>query len=240
MVIGIIALLIAILLPVLGRARQATRRTNCLSNERQLTMAWLMYANANKGALVGSDTIDARDWYKYDSGIHRLRPPTWVTYEGNEDGLLTLKDGMLWQYIKNEGIYKCPNDIVHYWRTYSINDFLAGSWDPANYPHAWNLAQIRHPSTTFVFIEEYDARGYNENSYATDKYPANDWIDYPAPWHDKAGMISFADGHAQVWQWGDVRTSRIRDHFEVQANNPDLRQLQAWLGFPPYPPGVIP
>src|SRR5947209_6266272 len=55
-VIGIIAALIAILLPALGRAREQAKRVQCLSNMRQLTLAWLTYANDNKGRICGSET----------------------------------------------------------------------------------------------------------------------------------------------------------------------------------------
>jgi len=55
-VIGIIATLIAILLPALTRAREEARRAMCLSNVRQLTAAWLMYANEHKGHFCSSNT----------------------------------------------------------------------------------------------------------------------------------------------------------------------------------------
>jgi prepilin-type N-terminal cleavage/methylation domain-containing protein len=55
-VIAIIAVLIAILLPALNMAREQARRTQCMSNVRQLTMAWLMYANDNKGRFCNSNT----------------------------------------------------------------------------------------------------------------------------------------------------------------------------------------
>src|SRR3954463_4521281 len=53
-VIGIIAVLIGILLPALGRAREASKSTACLSNIRQVSMAFMMYANDNKGYLPAS------------------------------------------------------------------------------------------------------------------------------------------------------------------------------------------
>ena len=56
-VIGIIALLISILLPALNKAREQARRSKCLSNQRQLVMAWMMYANENKGRLVSANTL---------------------------------------------------------------------------------------------------------------------------------------------------------------------------------------
>ena len=220
-VIGIIAVLIALLLPVLGQARQSARRTACLSNLRQLTAAVISYAIDHDGRVVSSDTNDRGTW------------------DTSGDGIDTIRHGALSAYVKNPAIYLCPNDNVHYWRTYSMNDYFNGTWDPPNYPKVKYLTAIKNPVATYVFIEEFDARGYNEGSFVIDKYPGNTWIDYPAPWHLGAGMISFADGHALAWVWSDPRTSRIPDHYAVQPNNPDLRQLQAWLGFPPYPPGVM-
>jgi type II secretory pathway pseudopilin PulG len=217
-VIGIIATLISILLPALNRARGEAKRAKCLSNLRQLTMAWAMYADEHHGRLVSSDTVDAT---------------TWVL---GGDGLATIKQGALYQYVNQPAIYLCPNDTVHYFRTYSINGYLQSAW---GYPqHAHKITDVRYPTSTFVFIEEYDARGYNEDSFAIGVYPNQTWVDYPAPWHEHSGMLSFVDGHAEAWPWKDPRTSTIPGHFAPGTG--DLPQLQAWLGFGPYPPGYAP
>jgi prepilin-type N-terminal cleavage/methylation domain-containing protein/prepilin-type processing-associated H-X9-DG protein len=217
-VIGIIAVLIAILLPALNRARAQAKLTKCLSNLRQLTMAYGMYADEHHGRLVSSDTIDVTSW---------------VT---SGDGLDTIQQGALYPYINQPGIYLCPNDTVHYWRTYSINGFLNSTW---GYPaHAYKITDVKFPSTTFAFIEEYDARGYNEGSFAISVYPQELWVDYPCPWHNNSGSISFVDGHAEVWPWSDPKTQYIPDHYA--PGTADLYQLQAWLGFEPYPPGYGP
>jgi len=63
-VIGIITLLLALLLPMLIRAREMSRRAVCLSNVRQLTAAWMMYANDNKGWLCNS--TGNPEWLLYD------------------------------------------------------------------------------------------------------------------------------------------------------------------------------
>ena len=234
-VIGIIAVLISMLLPALNKAREQARRTNCLSNLRQLTGAWLLYANVNKGFICGSNTIPQSSWYTPDSRRNGRRvTPTWVT-DGNTTD--SLKNGILWQYVKSTGVYLCPQDNLHYVRTYSINGYLQGEMSP----WADTLSQIRHPTTTFVFIEEYDSRGFNENSFYTDDYPSDTWVDLPAQFHFKAGMLSFADGHAQVWTWGDPRTQTLRSNITSQPGNKDLMQLQAWIGdFGPIPPGITP
>jgi prepilin-type N-terminal cleavage/methylation domain-containing protein len=234
-VIGIIALLMSMLLPALNKAREQARRTNCLSNLRQLTNAWLLYANVNKGFICGSNTIPQSQWYTQDPRrLSRRLAPTWVT-DGNTPD--SIKNGILYQYTKSTGIYLCPQDELHYVRTYSINGYLSGEKSP------WvdALGQIRHSSITLVFCEEYDSRGFNENSFYIDDYPSDTWVDLPAQFHFRAGIVSFADGHAQVWAWGDPRTAQLRSNVTPQTGNKDLMQLQAWIGnFAPIPPGITP
>lgn len=233
-VIGIIAVLISLLLPAVNMAREQARRVKCLSNLRQLTAAWLAYANENRGFMVGSDTLPQSAWFGPDNRpdrVGRKQPPTWVTDGDTAD---SLKNGALWPYTRNTGIYLCPQDTNHYVRTYSINWYLEGLRDPT----LDTLAQVRHSSNTFVFIEEYDPRGFNLASFVVTDYPSDLWIDIPLPFHDRCGMISFADGHAQVWTWGDFRTSLLRSNVESQPGNKDLEQLQAWIGTDNIPPGL--
>jgi prepilin-type N-terminal cleavage/methylation domain-containing protein/prepilin-type processing-associated H-X9-DG protein len=212
-VIGIIALLVAILLPVLGRAQEAGRRTQCLSNLRQITLAWMMYADDNKGMLVNANPDLAN-------------PTPWVA-AGNTDN--SIKDGALWKYVRSLKAYRCPGDDRFYKISYAINCWLNGESGFAGVIKKRD--QIALASQTFVFIEEYDWRGtvttgYNRGSFAV-RVTGDTWIDYPGTWHSKGVCLSFADGHVEYWQWTDPRTLTINTNSVTQSNNRDLKRLQA-------------
>ena len=165
-VIGIIALLVAILLPALNRAREMSRRTVCLSNIRQLTAAWLMYAGEHQGRLcnLGGNP----DWAEgvFPLPIPQTLPPPQTI----------IPQGQLWPYLKDLRVYVCPDDPqeVHPadsvvfsplaggggW-SYVLNSLLGGIGTSgfngsmvlsAPY-HAYTLGQIRYPGHTYVFIE---------------------------------------------------------------------------------------
>ena len=229
-VIGIIALLIAILMPALQRAREEARRVRCLSQQRQLTMAWIMYADNHKGHIVSGWTRPITD-------------PNFNDWVSQGDSPTCLSDGLLWPYLRNAEVYKCPNDRISYYHTYSINSWLNGEGnvagpDPAIFT---TMSQIRYSSQTFVFIEEEDPRGYEINSFWIPPYPNTNWGDIPAPMHDKVCILSFADGHALQWKWSDPRTWTRSDNFGTAApNDADLLQLQGWCGHAPFPPGYQP
>jgi prepilin-type N-terminal cleavage/methylation domain-containing protein len=107
-VIGIIALLVSILLPVLSRARDNANATVCASNQRQLMMGFLMFANEHKGSLPGNywDSIkqqptdpEKRDWLLGDN-----------PNQGNQ-ALQVLdgpQKGTIFKYVKNRAVYRCP------------------------------------------------------------------------------------------------------------------------------------
>ena len=228
-VIGIISILIAILLPALNKAREHARRTRCLSNMRQLTLGWHMYVQNNKGKLPGSNTPPI---------IANRSTHHWVC-EGDTEQ--SIKAGSLWPYVNNMEAYWCPNDRIHYKRTYSMNSWLDGE-GPAGPDGrlATRMSQLKYPSSTFTFIEEMDPRGFLINSFMVIPYPSDVWVDIPAPMHDRVGVLAFADGSARVWVWTDRSTWRRTSFNQVTPNNPDLRDLQGWRGSGPWPPGRVP
>jgi prepilin-type N-terminal cleavage/methylation domain-containing protein/prepilin-type processing-associated H-X9-DG protein len=221
-VIGIIALLVSILLPALNKAREDAKRVRCLSNQRQLVMAWQMYASDSKGHIVCSNTppYPSQPWWYWCAAGNTLD---------------CLYNGKLWPYLKNYDVYKCPNDRIMYTHTYSINGYLAGE----NGDRIFTTGALKKAHATFCFIEELDPRGYEINSFMPSHYPQNSWNDIPGNMHMNAGIISFCDGHAIIWPWADPRTYQNPTQGMSTPNSPDLRQLQAWYGTGPFPPGVV-
>jgi prepilin-type N-terminal cleavage/methylation domain-containing protein/prepilin-type processing-associated H-X9-DG protein len=248
-VIGIIALLISILLPALNKAREQARRSKCLSNQRQLVMAWLMYANENKGKLVSSNTWSGPGTPTQPGGglcgfgnfVNPPVPPwSWVL-SGNRppiDASPDIAGGKLWFYLKAYQVYQCPGNRYNYTHDYSINGTLAGETCLPGSTTMLNLGQLKHAAGTFVFIEDYDPRGYLINSFTSPIYPGLTFGDSPADFHNGGTTISFADGHALFWQYVDPRTSRLSYSGVQGGTSRDVQQLEAWTGGP-IPPGMV-
>jgi len=214
-VIGVIALLIALLMPALGKARESARRVNCMSNLRQLTTAWLAYAQANKGQLV-----PAENW-----------KDGWADAGNTDEAVIS---GLLYPWVPDPRVYRCPNDpIEKNQRSYSINAFCNGDVRDASgaplVPSVNNVARVRDAPRTMVFVEEFDPRGYNLGSFLI--FNSGDvWIDYPVSWHNGGACVSFADGHVEYFRWADPRTVTLT-FLAVTPNNPDLKALQQLVGY---------
>ena len=202
-VIAIIAILMAILFPALRIAREQGRSISCRSNVRTLTMAWLMYKDANDGKLVGGNTPASS------------RSP-WVLNapgEGNasiEEKKEYIKRGHLWPFVKDIESYRCPSDRRqkspyhrYAYRTYSI----AGGMNGINPNGGWeiipciNYTDIKNPATKYVFLAECDPRGHNAGSWVMNP-KSKQWVDPFAVWHRRNNStLGWADGHVDMHRW---------------------------------------
>ncbi len=242
------------------RARELGRRSVCLSNLKQLTLAWLIYADENKDKLVNGAAgigrkkdkvvVDkawtGKDWADDYKEGGRLDP--------NEQKE-AIKAGTLWPYCKNLKIYHCPSGYRRDIRTYSIVDSINGAPQPGN-PMGRGpkevmdkliikeRMQIRRPGRRLVFI---DVGWVTPGSFAV-HYLKELWWD-PAPVLHGDGMnVSFADGHSEYWKWKGKDTiwlGRTRDrtypctHFPptTPEGKEDLHRVQkaVWgeLGYTP-------
>jgi len=214
-VISIIALLIALLLPALGKAKDNALVLQSLSQKRQLTLGWATYTNDSDGKLVGAGTggIDFGDWVRSAK-----------TGETRQERIEALQDGLLWPYLEDISIYKTPNDPrAKAMRSDSISDYLngqnfaGGQVAPRNEDaiSIEKLDAMQRPSETMVFLEEWDPRDEFDNlgSWITwpitrGQVPAN-WIDFPANLAFGGNVHSFWDGHAVFYRFQNTDTAKL-------------------------------
>ncbi len=247
-VIAIIALLLAILLPSLGAAREQGKRIVCLHNLNQLTLAWMLYADDNDGKIPYSDV-----WWSWQAN-----PPVgpcwteWYDKPGEplghepiaEDWYNGFKKGTLWKYLTNVKLYKCPNGGRDEYLTYTIVDSMNGycGWgDYSEYDDLkiTNINQIRSPGARMVFLGESPV---STGTWGI-KYKTEGWWDPPPKLHSKGTTFSFADGHSEFWKWRDSRTAKTEwtGNDVIQKGNVDLHNVQrAVWGSLGYEPGAIP
>jgi prepilin-type N-terminal cleavage/methylation domain-containing protein/prepilin-type processing-associated H-X9-DG protein len=255
-VIGIIAILIGVLLPTLARARESANQAACLSNLRQLTQGWIMYAQENKGNLVFAGTSDKTEKSTPATPTTDLNFGLfgWVIdVAGTPDAPSSVQSGAMWKHNPAANVYRCPSsfDRLHF-RSYSINFHLNGersingtSPAPSNFDVATRTVLPSQTGNTpivtkmskvkadrLVFIEEYDQQTgatFNQGSFLNFKQVTSGlWGDVPALFHKKGTTMSFADGHAVYKLWSDKRTF-IAKNLSNQPNNNDLTELKIML-----------
>jgi len=222
-VIAIIAILAAMLLPALAKAKAKAQGTYCLSNQRQLALAWLMYAHDNSDKLVPN----------HDGGTLSFDlswVPGWLDFTPNRTdntNLTFLRQAKIGPYTQNVGIYKCPADSYRCIengaslprsRSVGMNGFIeggayAGEHAPGDthwYTGWWSydkLSEIKKPapSMLWVFVDE-QADSINDGWTIINVTDLNNWLDLPASYHNGACGFSFADGHAEIKTWLDATT----------------------------------
>ena len=225
-VIAIIAILAAMLLPALSRAKAKAQGIQCMNNHRQLMLAWQMYVGDNQEVLPyvkhgPSEWVGG--WLDFTSNAE------------NWDPNVNLKTGLLWPYCgKNAAIFKCPGDrstvvnaarqTVPRVRSMSMLNWVGGRGE--NRPMNWSNTSFGTgrgeyriyrrssdfktpgPSMTFVFLDERED-SINDAMFVVDMvaYPTTtaSIVDFPASYHGGAGGFSFADGHSELKKWSSPK-----------------------------------
>ena len=235
-VIAIIAILAAMLLPALGRARLKAQSIQCMNNSKQMMLAWRQYCEDSLDRVPTAWGYTATDWIPFDFEMSWTGNPTADgTNPNNWDTDIVIKKSLLWPYCGNSvGIWRCPADTqypciassgafrgqsVPRQRSVSMLSWF-GSIDAdgftgcAGYTKYRKLSQVANPgpAMTIVFLDER-CDSINDGEWCTSM---NGWpnqptswimIDFPGSYHGGAGGLSFADGHSEIHKWRDRRTT---------------------------------
>jgi len=206
-VIAIIALLMAILMPALNRAREHGKRAACFGNVRQLILAWCMYADENEDKIVNGA---AGFSYRNMSWGDHSRELAWVdAVSADWDvAIKGIRDGALWSYVKNTDVYRCPTgrrgEALTYAIMFSMNAVCHDEVKGVKGAHIKNRNEIHSPAPQLrlVFIDE----GYmTPDAYAV-HYTREEWFDDPPVRHGDGTNVTYADGHAEYWKWKATET----------------------------------
>ncbi|TAK93317.1 MAG: prepilin-type N-terminal cleavage/methylation domain-containing protein [Verrucomicrobia bacterium] len=221
-VIAIIAILAAMLLPALSRAKLKATAATCVSNQKQLALGWMMFADDNNDNLVGFNQVAATDWRIAPYATAFVAPS--LAGVGAPDLARVLdeagfKQGALIQYIPNPAVIHCPGDM----RSKNPSSYAYTSYSGVagmNGGKSYSLtkrSQIRHPTEAILWVEENDPRqntsvagvpfGETLGAWEFKTVPPGpdftgvDWWDSPAIFHGDSSTFSFADGHSAKRKW---------------------------------------
>ena len=236
-VIAIIAILMAILMPALGRAREQGKRAACDNNHKQLMLAWSLYADDNGDKIVCGDAGEY-NWPNNRPGEIYWVKRDYVTTLTREQKEQAIRDGGLLPYTKTLKVYHCATGTQSYneIRMYTIFDAMnckewidtTGAGREGMGPLIKRRAAIKRAYERAVFMDDGGASPAHKGGWTGYAILAK-WWDPPPIRHGMGTTLSFADTHVEYWKWSDRRTidqGRLGTANSVdQPGNPDIYRM---------------
>ncbi len=234
-VIAVIAILAAMLLPALSKAKLKAMGIHCQNNLRQVQVGWQMYAHDNSDNLPNDHWQNERDHVANDGNwVTGWLDPTHKSTTDNTNIIWLLNEhySVIGPYVKSANVYKCVGDPS--WdvffgqrlprvRSLSMNSWL-GKGSPAASSGYITFTKVSDmirpgPSDTMVLLDErYDSI---DDGYFMIKMGVDQLANVPGSYHNRASGITFADGHSEIHKWRDPRTfPPLQDAFQKFVDAP--------------------
>ena len=183
-VMGIIAILMGILIPAVSKARHQANTVKCMSNQRQLMTASIMFTRDNSGRLPYTSWNPLVPNWCYDGAIPRKWTP------------VDVETGQLWKYLNNHNIYRCPEDTGP-WKALTVNNFTSYNMNGAasafdiNKSVGLTILQF-HPDDVLYYEIPADPSKNGGNDVT------NSMSEGVSARHKHGTVLAHMDGHADV------------------------------------------
>lgn len=227
LVIGIIAILAALLMPALATTEAKGKRTACLNNLKQCALSFQMYSADNDGKLAQNYPLkqaDSNSWVLGDMKV-----------VSDSTNLTLIRQGKLFPYASQVALYRCPADPSRTGdmprvRSYSMNGWI-GSRYMETYPGSSGFRTFVRdselsaagPSALWVIVDEHEA-SIDDGWFLVTMDDRQPFVSFPATRHERSYGLTFGDGHAEFYKLLDPKTQLPAN--ETSRDNSDWQRLK--------------
>jgi prepilin-type N-terminal cleavage/methylation domain-containing protein len=221
-VIAIIAILAAMLLPALARAKEKAKQTKCLNSIKQLTLCAIMYAGDNNGIFaenVPTAALSKNSWIQGDMsdnvGVYGQVTPG--VYDSTNR--LCVTSGTFWPFNMSLEIYRCPSDLGNRNGIPKIRSFSMNGWVGTSRAKTFGSGLDKYraylketdltvpgAARTWMLIDEHE-QSINDGWFFVDMTGVRAFADLPATRHNRGYALSFCDGHSEIFKLKDSRSN---------------------------------